>query len=107
MKRHRKQPDGFKCSDYKLFARRKMKWVNTLKVGDNIRTCRGTIEEISEIWPDEDVLKTTKGFYCSPYQCCEPARMRMDAKMREWAKRSPKEFFEYLNNIAYCEASDV
>jgi hypothetical protein len=108
MKRHTKRPDGFQCSDYSFFMKRKMKWVCSLKVGDKISTCRGTVEEIESIDVENDDLKTTEGNHCSPYHCCESPTLSFDSVTRKWAKKHPdkyKEFLRNMNKIRYAEES--
>lgn len=99
MKKHAKRPDGYKFSkNYAFYTKRKMRWLWTLKPGDAITTCRGTVEVIETIDVETDELKTTKGFYCSPYHCIDPAELRTCLSMRRWVKKYPDRFNQMLRD---------
>ena len=72
MKKHTIRPDGFQSSNDKFLDKRKMKWVKSLRIGDNVTTCSGAVETIKSIDTYMDELSTVEGNLHSPFHCCAP-----------------------------------
>lgn len=98
MKKYAKRPDGYQGADYeKADRKKKLKWINTLRVGDLIWTCRNRIETIASIDIEDDDMVTTDGWGCSLMHCCGPADFRTHLSMRRWVKRNPARFHKMLS----------